>query len=101
MGRGEINYYGTMIAKISVDGGSSDGKTWNSNVVVNINGNFIMTEKPISFSGNPKVVFHKGKDAGNYIPVYEKTYKLAASAICNLSKAKNPQFIVGFFMKVK
>lgn len=73
-GKGEINYYGTMIAKISDDGGSSDGKTWNSNVVVNINGNFIMTEKPISFSGNSKVIFHKGKDAGNYIPTYEKAF---------------------------
>mgnify|MGYP007026765473 CR=1 FL=1 len=73
-GKGEINYYGTMIAKISDDGGSSDGKTWNSNVVVNINGNFIMTEKPISFSGNSKVIFHKGKDAENYIPTYEKAF---------------------------
>lgn len=73
-GKGEINYHGTMIAKTSDDGGSSDGKRWNSNVVVNISGNFIMTEKKIEFTGNSKVVFHKGKDQGNYIPINQKVF---------------------------
>lgn len=73
-GKGEINYHGTMIAKTSADGGSSDGKRWNSNVVVNISGNFIMTEKKIEFTGNSKVVFHKGKDQGNYIPIKQKVF---------------------------
>lgn len=71
---GEINYHGTMIAKTSDDGGSNDGKRWNSNVVVNITGNFIMTEKKIDFTGNSKVVFHKGKDQANFIPINQKVF---------------------------
>lgn len=71
---GEINYHGTMIAKTSDDGGSNDGQRWNSNVVVNISGNFIMTEKKIEFTGNSKVVFHKGKDQANFIPINQKVF---------------------------